>query len=173
MTHVICGHAAQIAAVAEPLDVCEACVAIGASWETLRQCLVCGLTLCCDTSPQQHISRHWTSTRHPVMRSVDAPRAQWTWCFEHDATIRATPSGWQTYDAFLEAGRWYAERHLAAGATAHPHDTFVTPEGFPLGRWFAYVYERAAEGRLVGGDRDTIVAAGVPLPPVDAPGVAS
>ena len=38
---------------------CEECVKIGGRWVHLRTCQTCGMTLCCDNSP----NRHATQTR--------------------------------------------------------------------------------------------------------------
>ena len=37
-------------------DVCEDCIIEGTRWVHLRQCLVCGRTLCCDNSPRRHMT---------------------------------------------------------------------------------------------------------------------
>jgi hypothetical protein len=63
-----------------PLDVCPACVEIGATWVHLRQCLNCGRTGCCDNSPNRHATAHFHATGHPMMRSAQ-PREDWRWCF--------------------------------------------------------------------------------------------
>ena len=65
--HEPCSHGDSIADVSAPRDVCEACVEIGSTWVHLRQCLTCGRTLCCDDSPNRHMSAHWRETGHPVI----------------------------------------------------------------------------------------------------------
>src|SRR2546430_4501620 len=37
---------------------CAECVKIGAEWVHLRTCQQCGVTLCCDSSPNRHASKH-------------------------------------------------------------------------------------------------------------------
>jgi len=37
---------------------CEECVKIGASWVHLRTCQECNATLCCDSSPNRHATKH-------------------------------------------------------------------------------------------------------------------
>jgi hypothetical protein len=59
---------------------CKECIAIGASWVHLRTCQTCGLTLCCDSSPNQHATRHFHSTGHPVVTSAE-PGEMWAWCY--------------------------------------------------------------------------------------------
>jgi ubiquitin-hydrolase Zn-finger-containing protein len=60
---------------------CPDCVAVGATeWVHLRQCLECGYVACCDSSPRRHMSRHFETEGHPVMRSFE-PDEHWRWCF--------------------------------------------------------------------------------------------
>ena len=63
---------------------CEACVQIGARWVHLRTCQACGVTLCCDASPNQHASKHAHATAHPVIASAE-PGEQWLYCYPDDA----------------------------------------------------------------------------------------
>ncbi|MFJ8580655.1 UBP-type zinc finger domain-containing protein [Micromonospora sp. NPDC093277] len=77
-----CPHLAE-AGDAEPLATteCPGCVAAGSTdWVHLRSCLSCGQVGCCDSSPNQHATRHFEETGHPVMRSVQ-PGESWRWCF--------------------------------------------------------------------------------------------
>ena len=62
---------------------CEACVKIGASWVHLRTCQACGVTLCCDSSPNRHASKHARSASHPVIASAE-PGERWLYCFPDD-----------------------------------------------------------------------------------------
>ncbi|MBC6446748.1 UBP-type zinc finger domain-containing protein [Actinokineospora xionganensis] len=78
-----CEHAADLPAEVTPDadDYCADCRAMGASgWVHLRQCLSCGHVACCDSSPRRHATAHFTSTAHPVMRSLE-PGETWRWCF--------------------------------------------------------------------------------------------
>lgn len=61
---------------------CAVCVQHGGSWVHLRTCQTCGITLCCDSSPQQHATKHFQETGHPVIISAEAGE-QWMWCYEH------------------------------------------------------------------------------------------
>ena len=107
-----CVHAATaVTAVADPVDVCEACILIGGEWVHLRQCLTCGRTLCCDNSPNRHMTGHFKEVGHPVMRGA-GPDDDWTWCFVDDAMIREADGRWETYDPFLEMGAVFAARLL-------------------------------------------------------------
>jgi hypothetical protein len=80
-----CAHIAAIDSVKQPrVHECEACVKIGASWVHLRTCQACGVTLCCDTSPNRHASRHARESSHPVIASAERGE-QWLYCFPDDA----------------------------------------------------------------------------------------
>ncbi|MCG5470344.1 UBP-type zinc finger domain-containing protein [Micromonospora sp. LAH09] len=77
-----CQHLSEAgAAEARTPDECEDCVADGETyWVHLRTCLSCGQVGCCDSSPNQHASKHFASTGHPVIRSAQ-PGEAWRWCF--------------------------------------------------------------------------------------------
>ncbi|RYZ48873.1 MAG: hypothetical protein EOP49_17555 [Sphingobacteriales bacterium] len=62
---------------------CKICVQHGGEWVHLRTCQTCGITLCCDDSPEQHATRHFERTGHPVIISAE-PEEQWIWCYKHD-----------------------------------------------------------------------------------------
>ncbi len=56
-----CEHLASYPAIeTTPDPVCEACLAEGVKWVSLRECLTCGQVGCCDSSPRRHATR--TST---------------------------------------------------------------------------------------------------------------
>src|SRR5829696_7017647 len=136
-----CAHAATaIAAVPAPRDVCETCIEIGGTWVHLRQCLTCGRTLCCNDSPNRHMTAHFNESGHPVMRGASSGE-EWVWCFVDEAMVRPTARGWETYDPFIDSGTAVAKQHLEAGGTPDPAEDLVTQVGFPLGDWFAYVRE--------------------------------
>jgi hypothetical protein len=85
MTEPACPHIAAIDTVTEPQKrECDACVKIGARWVHLRTCQTCGTTLCCDSSPNRHASKHATSAGHPVIASAE-PGERWLYCFPDDA----------------------------------------------------------------------------------------
>ena len=60
--------------------VCEDCIKTGDSWVHLRMCTECGHVGCCDSSKNKHATRHFHSTKHPVIRSIE-PGETWTWCY--------------------------------------------------------------------------------------------
>ena len=151
-----CQHAETMQPVGEPKDVCEACVVEGTKWVHLRECLVCGQTLCCDNSPRRHMRGHWQGVGHAVMKGVSAGD-DWTWCFPHDAPIREAADGWDTYDAFLEAGVPVMAAHIATGASI-PRSDYFTADDFPLGDWVGYVRELRADKELDPADEQEIEA---------------
>ena len=63
---------------------CEECVKVGDRWVHLRTCQTCGVTLCCDSSPNRHASKHARSSQHPVIASSE-PGERWLYCFPDDA----------------------------------------------------------------------------------------
>jgi len=65
---------------------CEECVKIGSQWLHLRTCQTCGATLCCDSSPNRHASKHARASSHPVVTSAE-PGEQWLYCFVDDAFV--------------------------------------------------------------------------------------
>jgi Zn-finger in ubiquitin-hydrolases and other protein len=62
---------------------CEECVKLGAKWLHLRTCQSCGVTLCCDSSPNRHASTHARSSGHPVIASAE-PGERWLYCYPDD-----------------------------------------------------------------------------------------
>lgn len=60
---------------------CAQCAETGDSWVHLRTCQECGITLCCDSSPNKHASNHAKSHEHPVISSAE-PNENRMWCYE-------------------------------------------------------------------------------------------
>ena len=54
------------------------------TWVHLRTCQTCGATLCCDSSPNRHATRHAQASGHPVIASAE-PGERWLYCYPHDA----------------------------------------------------------------------------------------
>jgi hypothetical protein len=80
-----CVHLAAIGTVETArAHECEECVTVGASWVHLRTCQTCGVTLCCDSSPNRHASKHARTVSHPVVASAE-PGERWLYCFPDDA----------------------------------------------------------------------------------------
>ena len=87
-----CDHLEAVTIVADRSSVkgCEECLKIGGSWVHLRMCLSCGHVGCCDSSPNRHARRHWQSSGHPIMQSVEVGEA-WAWCFVDDIFFEDAP----------------------------------------------------------------------------------
>jgi hypothetical protein len=76
-----CAHIKGLHPVVHPKQrVCEACVKMGADWVHLRTCQSCGVTLCCDASPNRHATGHAQSTGHPVIASAELGE-RWLYCY--------------------------------------------------------------------------------------------
>ena len=79
-----CEHLDAISTILKPKSYkCEECTKTGDSWVHLRTCQECGVTLCCDSSPNRHSSKHAVSQNHSVMISAE-PNENWAWCFTHE-----------------------------------------------------------------------------------------
>ena len=85
MTDQTCRHIGAITKARGPKRrECEECVKIGGEWVHLRTCQECGTTLCCDSSPRQHASKHALKSEHPVIASAE-PGERWLYCYADDA----------------------------------------------------------------------------------------
>jgi len=62
---------------------CAECVKIKSWWVHLRTCQECGVTLCCDESPNQHTTKHARASGHPVVASAE-PGERWVYCYPDD-----------------------------------------------------------------------------------------
>jgi hypothetical protein len=60
---------------------CVECDAAGGWWVHLRRCAQCGHIGCCDSSPEQHASRHAATSGHPIVQSFE-PGETWFWDYE-------------------------------------------------------------------------------------------
>lgn len=87
MAERICSHISAITDVktAEKYE-CEECVKVGGRWVHLRTCQTCGVTLCCDSSPSTHMTKHYNATRHPVVSSAERGE-KWLWCYEDESFV--------------------------------------------------------------------------------------
>lgn len=83
----ICSHIAAIKElkIAKEL-VCEACIKQGTDWVHLRTCQTCGKTLCCDSSPEKHMSHHCRAEKHQVVISSE-PGEKWLYCYIDDEMV--------------------------------------------------------------------------------------
>lgn len=87
MSQSPCAHVTSITEVKAPKRrLCEECIKTGDSWVHLRTCQQCGVTLCCDSSPNRHATRHAHASKHPVIASAE-PGERWLYCYPDDQTV--------------------------------------------------------------------------------------
>ena len=87
MSDDVCAHLLSITDVKDPEHrTCDECSKIGATWVHLRTCQECGITLCCDSSPNRHASRHARTTSHPVIASAEIGE-RWLYCYPDDQAV--------------------------------------------------------------------------------------
>lgn len=76
-----CEHLASVDKHHKPNSKgCEECLKMGDSWVHLRVCLTCGHVGCCDSSKNKHATKHYHSTLHPIVRSLESGE-NWGWCY--------------------------------------------------------------------------------------------
>ena len=80
MAPVTCSHVDQIRDVSPSAAGCEECIKLKAQWVHLRMCLGCGHIGCCDSSKNKHATKHFHTTKHALMRSIE-PGEAWVWCY--------------------------------------------------------------------------------------------
>jgi hypothetical protein len=85
---VDCTHLDQIKIVDRPetIEGCEECLKAGDTWMHLRMCQTCGHIGCCDSSANQHASKHAREEDHPILRSVE-PGEDWSWCVRDEVAF--------------------------------------------------------------------------------------
>jgi ubiquitin-hydrolase Zn-finger-containing protein len=80
----LCKHLKHIQEVkSAQRQECSECVKIGGRWVHLRTCQQCGVTLCCDSSPNRHARKHAGESAHPVIASAE-PGERWLYCYVDD-----------------------------------------------------------------------------------------
>lgn len=76
-----CDHLEAVTTVKPPeVRECDECVKTGSRWVHLRTCQSCGVTRCCDSSPNQHASKHAADSSHPVIASAEQGE-RWLYCY--------------------------------------------------------------------------------------------
>lgn len=86
-----CVHLDQVRPVAPNTpEGCEECLQTQGWWVHLRLCLTCGHVGCCDSSANQHASKHFHTSRHPVVRSFE-PGEDWGWCYADRLMFEPAP----------------------------------------------------------------------------------
>jgi ubiquitin-hydrolase Zn-finger-containing protein len=84
MATEVCLHIDSIGEIKQPRQrICEECVKTGDSWLHLRTCQECGTTLCCDSSPNKHATKHARASDHPVIASAEVGE-RWLYCYPDD-----------------------------------------------------------------------------------------
>ena len=53
---------------------------MGDTWVHLRLCRTCGHVGCCDDSKNKHTTKHFRSTQHPIVTSLERGE-DWSWCY--------------------------------------------------------------------------------------------
>jgi hypothetical protein len=84
---------------------CVGCLAAGSWWFHLRRCTECGHIGCCDSSPNQHATKHHHATGHPVIASFE-PGERWFYDYRSGGFFNG-PS--------LAAPRWHPDEQPAPG----------------------------------------------------------
>lgn len=84
---------------------CKECLENGTWWVHLRRCAECGHIGCCDSSPNQHATKHFHDTGHPIMASFE-PGEDWFWDYRKSKGF---------YGPELAAPRWRPEDQPAPG----------------------------------------------------------
>jgi len=83
----LCAHLSAITEVNIGNEyVCEECVKTKSTWVHLRTCQTCGITLCCDASPNKHMTKHHHRSQHPVVASAE-PGERWLWCYVDEEMV--------------------------------------------------------------------------------------
>jgi len=80
MANSVCQHISSVVVVDPTSEVCDQCVALGDRWVHLRACLSCGQVGCCDQSKNKHATKHYRSSGHPVIQSIE-PGEDWVYCY--------------------------------------------------------------------------------------------
>jgi len=87
MTSAPCPHLEEVGTVRQSRRrQCDECVKTGDAWLHLRTCQTCAATLCCDSSPNRHASKHAQASGHPVISSAE-PGERWLYCYSDDAMM--------------------------------------------------------------------------------------
>ena len=94
----------------------------GGRWVHLRTCQSCGATLCCDSSPGKHASKHAATSGHPVIASGEPGRALAATAIPDDAFAEAPSCGATPLSCALAHIGYHGGMHSPAGASAFARD---------------------------------------------------
>ena len=84
---------------------CVECLENHEWWLHLRRCAECGHIGCCDNSPNQHATKHYRATNHPIIASFE-PGEEWFYSYE---------TGDYVDGPALAAPRWHPEDQPVPG----------------------------------------------------------
>ena len=76
----VCTHLDQIRPVKPKTKGCEECLKMGDTLGSSAAVASCGHVGCCDSSKNKHATKHFHSTKHPIVRSIE-PGENWMWCY--------------------------------------------------------------------------------------------
>lgn len=85
-----CEHIAAILPVKPAAKGCVDCLKTGDQWLHLRLCKSCGYIGCCDSSPNQHATKHYQASHHPIIKSHE-PGEDWGYCYVDDMFYESLP----------------------------------------------------------------------------------
>jgi uncharacterized UBP type Zn finger protein len=85
-----CEHIEHIKNVKAKVHACEECIKMGDTWVHLRLCMNCGHVGCCDSSKNKHATKHFHTTKHPIVRSIE-PGEEWGYCYVDDLMFERMP----------------------------------------------------------------------------------
>jgi len=81
MANNLCEHLTAVDTIKPAKSYeCAECVKTGSKWVHLRTCQECGITHCCDNSPNTHATKHARATGHNVIASAE-PGERWVYCY--------------------------------------------------------------------------------------------
>jgi CPA2 family monovalent cation:H+ antiporter-2 len=75
-----CSHIGRAQVVVASSQGCNECLEKADSWVHLRVCMTCGQVGCCDSSKNQHASKHSRNSGHAIVKSFE-PGENWAWCY--------------------------------------------------------------------------------------------
>jgi uncharacterized UBP type Zn finger protein len=81
-----CTHTDQINVLKPRTHKCAECVKMGDTWAHLRLCTTCGHVGCCDSSKNKHATKHFHSSKHPIVKSIE-PGENWGWCYVDEVEL--------------------------------------------------------------------------------------
>lgn len=81
-----CTHLESTTIVAPASAGCESCLRLGDTWVHLRACLSCGHVGCCDESKNKHATKHYHSSGHALVQSLE-PGESWIWCYVDEVVV--------------------------------------------------------------------------------------